>query len=113
MIEKPSNLIGEEVMTSIYYDLTVLDAIRSQNPYSPDSQAINAKDYIYKKYKIDSLQFTQSNRFYVSQIDLYRNMYQKISDRIDDEKKNTDSLVKLRGIKKAPSTLNSDKPQIQ
>ncbi|WP_309640909.1 DUF4296 domain-containing protein [Flavobacterium sp.] len=85
-IEKPNNLIDEEVMTDILYDLSIMDAIKSQSPYDAKNQSINPKEYIFKKYKIDSLQFTESNRYYVSQIEQYKKMYDKVAERIEKEK---------------------------
>ena len=50
-VEKPENLIEEEVMTNILYDLSIMEAMKSQNPYAPQNQSINPKEYIFKKYK--------------------------------------------------------------
>jgi hypothetical protein len=41
------------------YDLSILDAIKYQNPASLETYKINPSQYIYKKYKIDSAQFAQ------------------------------------------------------
>lgn len=101
-VEKPSNLIDESVMEEVLYDLSLLDAIQTQNPYSTENKIMNPKEYIYKKYKIDSVQFTQSNRYYVSQIEQYKKMYDNVSARIDREKKQADSLL----------TTNQTKPKI-
>ena len=77
-VEKPDDLIEEDVMTDILYDLSIMEAIKSQSPYAPQNQSMNPKDYIYKKYKIDSLQFATSNRYYISQIEEFKNMSQKL-----------------------------------
>jgi hypothetical protein len=111
-IEKPSNLIDESVMENILYDLSLLDAIQSQNPYSADNKMMNPKAYIYKKYKIDSVQFTQSNRYYVSQIEQYKKMYENVSARIEREKKEADSLLTING-NKPPIISGSDAGQVQ
>jgi hypothetical protein len=47
------------------YDLAVLEGIKYQNRLL-DSNQINSATYIYKKYKIDSLQLAQSNVYYAS-----------------------------------------------
>lgn len=91
-IEKPKNLIDEDTMVDIFYDLSLLDAIRSHNPGKLQS----VKDpnlYIYKKYKIDSVQFAQSNRYYASDISQYKKMYQRVGRRLDRNKKALDSLT--------------------
>lgn len=112
-VEKPENLIEEEVMTNILYDLSIMEAMKSQNPYAPQNQSMNPKDYIFKKYKIDSLQFATSNRYYVSQIEEYKKMYDKVNERLEKEKKAADSLVLIKGNGMQTSTPTSDTPQIQ
>ena len=112
-VEKPDNLIEEDVMTDILYDLSIMEAIKSQSPYAPQNQSMNPKDYIYKKYKIDSLQFATSNRYYISQIEEYKKMYEKVNERLEKEKKAADSLVLIKGNGTQPSTATSDTPQIQ
>jgi hypothetical protein len=52
-------------MIDIMYDLAVLEGIKYQNRLL-DSNQINSATYIYKKYKIDSLQLAQSNVYYAS-----------------------------------------------
>jgi hypothetical protein len=112
-VEKPENLIDENVMTDILYDLSIMEAIKSQNPYAPQNQSMNPKDYIFKKYKIDSLQFAASNRYYVSQIEEYKKMYEQVNERLEKEKKAADSLVLIKGKGIQTSTPTSDTPQIQ
>lgn len=112
-VEKPENLIEEEVMTNILYDLSILEAMKSQNPYAPQNQSMNPKDYIFKKYKIDSLQFATSNRYYVSQIEAYKKMYDQVNERLEKEKKAADSLVLIKGNGTQSNGSTSDTPQIQ
>ena len=112
-VEKPENLIEEEVMTNILYDLSIMEAMKSQNPYAPQNQSMNPKDYIYKKYKIDSLQFATSNRYYISQIEEYKKMYEKVNERLEKEKKAADSLVLIKGNGIQSNGSTTDTPQIQ
>jgi hypothetical protein len=99
-IIKPEHLIEKEVMEEIIYDLTVLDAIKYQNPSSLEMHNINPSKYIYKKYKIDSLQFAQSNVYYASDYGEYKIMFEQITKRLEKSKAVTDSLVKLEEKKK-------------
>jgi hypothetical protein len=112
-VEKPANLIEEEVMTNILYDLSIMEAIKSQNPYAPQNQFMNPKDYIFKKYKTDSLQFATSNRYYVSQIETYKKMHDRVSERLEREKIAADSLVLIKGNGTQSNGSTSDTPQIQ
>jgi hypothetical protein len=100
-------------MTNILYDLSILEAMKSQNPYAPQNQSMNPKDYIFKKYKIDSLQFSTSNRYYVSRIEAYKKMYDQVNERLEKEKKAADSLVLIKGNGMQSNGSTSDTPQIQ
>src|SRR3970282_2916898 len=71
VVKKPDRLIEKEAMVNIMYDLSLLEAIKYQNPTSLDTFKINPKKYIYKKYKIDSLQFAKSNTYYGSNYEEY------------------------------------------
>ena len=49
-VEKPDNLIDEEVMENILYDLALLEAIKTNNPASLEKKNITASTYVYDKY---------------------------------------------------------------
>ncbi|NMH28551.1 DUF4296 domain-containing protein [Flavobacterium silvaticum] len=98
VVEKPSNLIPEDQMVDILYDLSLLDAMKSQSPEKLRN-ATDADTYIYKKYKIDSLQFAASNRYYASDMKNYRGLYQKVSDRINAELSKLEGLGQNKGRK--------------
>ncbi len=112
-VEKPNNLIDEDKMTNILYDLTLLDAIKSQNPYDSISQSIKPRAYIYKKYNIDSLQFVKSNQYYISQIDTYKKIYDEINERLQKEKSENDILLKKSGTVAPSIPPTADVPQVQ
>lgn len=92
---KPNHLIEKEVMVNIMYDLSILQALRYQNPTSIDSFQINARDFVYKKYRIDSLQFAQSNVYYSTNNEQYKEMFNQVVGRINKEKAAADSLLKV------------------
>jgi hypothetical protein len=104
IVAKPENLIEEDKMIDILYDMAVIDAMKIQNINNLAIAGVNENDYILKKYKIDSLQFANSNKYYASDIDNYYKMYEKIELRLNEEKNKTDTLVK-KGIK-----LNTVRP---
>ena len=110
-VKKPDNLIKEDKMVDIIYDLSLLEAIKSQKPAVLDSNSVDSKTYIYEKYKIDSLQFAKSDQYYASDIPSYKKMYDKVTKRIEDNKKITDSLVLKSGGKTAVD--NPDTPQVK
>ncbi|MDP3680858.1 MAG: DUF4296 domain-containing protein [Flavobacterium sp.] len=102
VVNKPERLIEKDVMVDIMYDLSVLEAIRNQNPASLDTFKINSRDYIFKKYKIDSVQFAKSNVYYASDYNEYKSMFEQIRKRLEANTKSVDSLVKLKKKKKNP-----------
>ena len=99
-VEKPKNLIDEDKMINILYDLALLEGIKAD--YSLNQQSLDPEKFIYKKYKIDSLQFAQSNAYYASDVQNYKEMYQKINIKIDFKKNEADSLLNGKNKLKRP-----------
>ena len=102
VVKKPNRLIEKETMINIMYDLSVLDGIKYQNPASLDSFKINPNKYIYKKYKVDSLQFAQNNIYYASNYEEYSAIVDEINTRLVATKTGVDALVKAEAKKKKP-----------
>lgn len=90
-ITKPDNLIDENVMVDIVYDLSLLEGVKTYN--MTHYQGIKPNEFIYKKYKIDSLQFAKSTQFYASNIDKYKKIYEEVGKRIEINKAHIDSLI--------------------
>ncbi len=107
----PEKLIEEETMVSIFYDLSLLDAIRSNNSILLEENKIDPYTYIYKKYKIDSLQFAQNNIYYAFDLKRYKNMYERVEKRLEAEKKSADSLVSKTGKIVEPTSTQKDTTQ--
>ena len=116
LIEKPEKPIDEDVMVDILYDLSLMEAIKSQN-ISDSDNTINSSQYIYKKYKIDSLQFVQNNKFYASDVDNYKKMFEKVKARLENEANKLDTIMKKKGEKLTPintsNTLDTEAPQVK
>jgi hypothetical protein len=92
-IEKPDNLIDEETMEDIIYDLALLDAIKTNNPAALEQKNIDPSTYVYDKYDIDSLQFVSSNHYYASDVHNYLKMYKRVEDRLNTEKTEIDTII--------------------
>lgn len=99
-IQKPAHLIPEEKMVEILYDINLLQAVKNTNYTVFTQKNIDPEEYIYKKYSIDSLQFVQSNQYYITDIDNYEKLLDKVIAKINDEKTkyNSDSL-QVKGSK--------------
>ncbi|MGQ7946201.1 DUF4296 domain-containing protein [Flavobacterium sp. WC2509] len=100
LVEKPDNLIEKNVMKEILYDVFLLDVIKYQNPDILYANGVNPNTYIFKKYKIDSIQFVKSNAYYASDYREYKKMYDEVNDRLKNEKKSID-LINKKAEKKA------------
>ncbi len=93
LAKEPKHLIEKEKMVDIMYDLSLLGAMRNQNSVLLDSFKNNSNEYIYKKYKIDSIQFAQSNIYYAADYKEYKKMYEQVKTRLDKNISLTESLV--------------------
>lgn len=109
LVKKPAKLIEKEKMMNIIYDLTLLEAIKYQQPLSLDSVESSPKKFIFKKYKVDSLQFAKSNIYYASDYDGYKEMYDVINARLEKEKKNNELKLKAEEKKAAKAIKNKSK----
>jgi hypothetical protein len=98
-VKRPDNLIGESQMVDMLYDLALLEAIRTQQPVKLEAQGLTPDTYIYKKYKVDSLQFAQSNQYYAADIEKYKKLYDRVEERLQKNKKTVDSIMQANGIR--------------
>jgi len=114
-VEKPKNLIDKDKMVDILYDISLLESIKSQNINGGITVKMG-NDYIYKKYKIDSIQFAKSNKYYASNLEEYKKMFEKVKEKLSAETVKIEAETKKKGLA-APSnpnsTSNSDTPQVQ
>lgn len=108
LVKEPAKLIEKEKMIDIIYDLTLLEAIKYQQPLSLDSVESNPTKFVFKKYKVDSLQFAQSNIYYAADYDNYKEMFDEINARLDKEKKSTEIKLKAEEKKAAKAKKLAD-----
>ncbi|MET0945892.1 MAG: DUF4296 domain-containing protein [Flavobacterium sp.] len=109
LVKEPKRLIEKEKMVDIMYDLSLLDAMKYQNPLSLDSIDADPKKFILKKYKVDSLQFAQSNIYYAADYDTYKDMFDEISKRLAVQQRAADSIVKIEEKKAAKAAAKKPK----
>lgn len=109
---KPDQLIPEEKMVDILEDMAKIDAAMSYNMSLFEEQGIDLKNYIYRKYKIDSVQLAESNAYYIEKSKINRQMYEEVRRRLNKKNDLMDSLQKredsLRVIKNKKETKNVD-----
>lgn len=85
-VPKPDHLLKEGEMVNILYDISILQAIKSYQPQALEDGKVDAKNYIYKKYSIDSLTFAQNQAYYASKLELYESIQTKLGEKIKKEK---------------------------
>ncbi|TPG38823.1 DUF4296 domain-containing protein [Flavobacterium pectinovorum] len=113
LVKQPAKLIEKGKMIDIMYDLSLLEAIKYQNPMSVDSNETSPTKFIFKKYKVDSLQFAQNNMYYAADYDSYKDMFDEIGKRLAKNQRATDSLVKIDEKKEAKTKKNDLKQAIK
>jgi hypothetical protein len=111
-VPKPDNLLSKEVMEEIVYDLAVLQAAESHRPQVLTDNKIEVKQFIYKKYNIDSLTYFQNYKYYASDIKAFKKIYKHVNERIENQKNEIDTLIKDKKIQKTTDT-NINTPQIK
>ncbi|WP_264531494.1 DUF4296 domain-containing protein [Flavobacterium sp. N502540] len=101
LVKQPAKLIGKDQMIDIMYDLSILEAMKYQHPVSADSVETNPTAFILKKYKVDSVQFSQSNRYYAADYENYKSIFDEVGKRLAVNQRATDSIVKIEEKKAA------------
>jgi hypothetical protein len=94
-VEKPDDLIGEEKMTDILYDLALIDAARSTSRAKDSTKNLDPKTYIFQKYNIDSAQLAASQAYYLQEFNVNLRMYEEVRERLQERKEILDSLLAL------------------
>ena len=83
-VKVPENLIDENKMVDIIYDLSLLDAIKTQGIANQQSYP-STTEFLKKKYTIDSITFAANSKYYASDIKNYKKMYDRVKDRLNEE----------------------------
>lgn len=110
LIEPPENLIPEEKMVEILHDLTILNAAKTSFPNVLNENDFGIMEFLYNKHKIDSVQFTESDRYYASLPVQYQSIYEQVEGKLEKRKKileethreEKDSVAKAQRLKKVP-----------
>lgn len=96
LIDKPDNLISKEAMANIYYDLAIVTAAKNTNNGILKKHHIEGMDYIYTKYAIDSVQFVESDLYYASKPEIYKEIYENSEKRIKEDVKILEEQKELK-----------------
>jgi hypothetical protein len=99
-LEKPDAFIEEDKMVAILYDIAVMDALKSYNLNSPTANPVDSREYLLKKYQVDSLQFAQNNQYYAADMVRYKKMFEKVNQLLEAEKKKYEAEALKTGNQK-------------
>lgn len=113
LVKQPAKLIEKEKMIDIMYDLSLLDAMKYQNPISLDSVETDPVKFILRKFKVDSLQFAQSNMYYATDYEAYKEMFDEVSKRLAVNQRATDSIMKIEDKKAAKEKKKKETDSIK
>lgn len=82
-VKEPKVLLDEETMENILFDVAVLQAAKANSPEVLQANNIDSKDFIYKKYKIDSATYHQNNRYYAGDVRKHKHMHKRVLVRLE------------------------------
>lgn len=91
---KPDNLLDEEVMVDIIFDISILQAADGAYTYKLAESNIEMDQFLYKKYNIDSTTYSQNQRYYASDPAKYKKIYKKVIERLEKEQAKNEELLK-------------------
>jgi hypothetical protein len=101
--EKPENLIEKEKMVDVLFDLTKLEATKNYSTREFKKREVEAKELIFEKYKIDSLQLAQSMAYYAEDFKVNEAIYDEVKARLEKEKDHFDSIIEAQRTEKTDS----------
>ena len=117
-IEPPKDLIDQQTMEEILYDLALLTAGKNTNILTLDKYRWAPTSFVFRKYDIDSIRFVNSDVYYASIPELYETMYTNIDkrfgtlkDSLEDQRKilaETKRKRRLDSVKAANPTVGAD-----
>ena len=81
-ITAPENLISQEKMIDVIYEMTLISVSKGVNRRVLDYNGVVPEKYIFNKYNIDSLQFVVSNEYYSKDLEIYLSIYEEVLNKL-------------------------------
>ena len=82
----PDNLISEDKMIEILYDMSLISVSKGINKRIIENNGMKPKKYILKKYNIDSIQFVASNQYYSKDLETYLFIYEEVLNKLQSNR---------------------------
>jgi hypothetical protein len=89
LTQKPmptDNLISQEKMVDIIYDMTLINVAKGVNKSILENNGIIPEQYLFNKYSIDSILFARSNEYYSYDLKTYQIIYDKVKIKLEKNK---------------------------
>jgi hypothetical protein len=105
IFEKPEDLIPKDTMSLLLQEMVISTSakfLKNKN----SQKNINYMPFVYERFKIDSTRFESSNYYYMSTIDLYQKILEKVEASINAQR---DALKK---VKKQLDSIKKDSIQL-
>lgn len=113
VVEKPDNLISKEKMIDIYYDISILNGVKSTGADKLEKIDLDPDTFLYEKYGIDSMQLAKSSVYYTSNANLQLEMFTEVETRLQRLKDTIDARrlreQELRSNKKPQTKKGGEK----
>ena len=82
----PVNLISENKMIEILYDMSLISVSKGINKRIIENNGMKPKKYILKKHNIDSIQFVASNEYYSKDLEAYLSIYEEVLKKLQSNR---------------------------
>lgn len=83
---KPDNLLSESQMVNIITDISLITAAKGVQKKVIEAEQINLEEFVFQKHNVDSVQFAESNNYYAYDVKTYENIYQRVNQRLENQK---------------------------
>lgn len=80
---RPKNLVSEDMMVDILYDLSIIDGIRQGSSRNDLFEEVLNASYVYIKYGIDSTQLALSDQYYATNPAKYIKIHNRVMLRLE------------------------------
>lgn len=95
--DKPENLIPKDQMIDLLYDMHLADGTSGVKNKDLENNR-NYMALVYKKHNIDSIQFAASNKYYIANINEYKDIFEEVEKRLlvlrNQYQNERDSIIK-------------------
>lgn len=106
-VEKPDKLLTEQQMVEILYDISLLEALRTNSSHLLEQNQISAKTFILDKYKVDSLTFAQNNAYFGGDYKKYKSIMDAVQQKFSQEVEQLEVEIKNHLPKEIETTTTT------